>query len=144
MLHDIGKIGTPDSILQKPGPLKLDEWQVIEDHPKIGSQILEKVQQLNAIVPAVRHHHERFDGLGYPNGLSGKGIPLIARIIALADAYDAMVSDRTYRKALSADDALGEIKRCAGTQFDPELVDTFINAVRDDLDAAESGEQEAA
>jgi diguanylate cyclase (GGDEF)-like protein/putative nucleotidyltransferase with HDIG domain len=129
LLHDIGKIGTPDHILQKPGPLKADEWQVIEDHPKIGSDILEKVQQLNSIVPGVRHHHERFDGLGYPNGLSGKNIPLLARIIALADAYDAMTSERTYRSALPTDDALEELKRCAGTQFDPELVDLFIDAL---------------
>lgn len=130
LLHDIGKIGTPDSILQKPGPLKLDEWQVIEDHPKIGSQILEKVQQLNSIVPAVRHHHERYDGLGYPGGLSGKNIPLVARIIALADAYDAMISERTYRNALTPEDAMDEIQRCAGTQFDPELVELFITTLK--------------
>lgn len=129
LLHDIGKISTPESILHKPGPLKMDEWQMIEDHPKIGSEILEKVQQLSSIVPAVRHHHERYDGLGYPNGLSGKNIPLIARIIGLADAYDAMISDRTYRNALSKEDALEEIKRCAGTQFDPELVDLFVEII---------------
>jgi diguanylate cyclase (GGDEF)-like protein/putative nucleotidyltransferase with HDIG domain len=129
LLHDIGKIGTPDSILRKPGPLKLDEWQIIEDHPRIGSEILEKVQKLSGIVPAVRHHHERYDGLGYPYGLSGKNIPLIARIIALADAYDAMVSDRTYRNALSSGEAMEEIRRCAGTQFDPELVDLFVGIV---------------
>ncbi|MEN6372689.1 MAG: diguanylate cyclase [Armatimonadota bacterium] len=130
LLHDIGKISTPESILHKPGPLKMDEWQMIEEHPKIGSEILEKVQQLSSIVPAVRHHHERYDGLGYPNGLSGKNIPLIARIIGLADAYDAMISDRTYRNALSREDALEEIKRCAGTQFDPELVDLFVEIVK--------------
>lgn len=129
LLHDIGKIGTPDAILSKPGPLKLDEWQVIENHPRIGSEILQKVQELNSIVPAVRHHHERFDGLGYPSGLSGKSIPLIARIIALADSFDAMVSDRTYRSALSMEDALDEIQRCAGTQFDPELVQMFVDLV---------------
>lgn len=138
LLHDIGKIGTPDSILQKPGPLKLDEWQVIEDHPNVGSQILEKVQQMNSIVPGVRHHHERFDGLGYPNGLSGKNIPLLARIIALADSYDAMVSDRTYRKALGPIEALDEIQRCAGTQFDPDLVNPFIDAVKSDLESIET------
>lgn len=143
LLHDIGKIGTPDSILQKPGPLKLDEWQVIEDHPKIGSQILEKVQQLNAIVPAVRHHHERFDGLGYPNGLSGKTIPLVARIIALADAYDAMVSERTYRSALPVEEALEEIQRCAGTQFDPELVNLFVSAFQEGAESTSVQKQDA-
>jgi diguanylate cyclase (GGDEF)-like protein/putative nucleotidyltransferase with HDIG domain len=133
LLHDIGKIGTPDSILRKPGPLKIDEWQIIEDHPRIGSEILEKVQQLSSIVPAVRHHHERYDGLGYPNGLVGRNIPLIARIIALADSYDAMTSDRTYRRALSPEEALEEMRRCAGTQFDPELVEIFIEIVKDTL-----------
>lgn len=142
LLHDIGKIGTPDSILQKPGPLKMDEWQVIEDHPMIGSQILEKVQQMGSIVPGVRHHHERYDGLGYPNGLAGKNIPLLARIISLADSYDAMVSDRTYRKALSPEEALAEIKRCSGTQFDPELVDMFVDAVQADLDQQKESEPE--
>ncbi|MBI2842283.1 MAG: diguanylate cyclase [Armatimonadetes bacterium] len=131
LLHDIGKIGTPDSILQKPGPLQMDEWQVIEDHPKIGSDILEKVQQMNSIVPGVRHHHERFDGLGYPSGLSGQNIPLIARIIALADAYDAMVSRRNYRDALSHEEAMDEIRRCAGTQFDPELVVLFLQSMQE-------------
>jgi len=131
LLHDIGKIGTPDSILRKPGPLQMDEWQVIEDHPKVGSEILEKVQQLGSIVPGVRHHHERYDGLGYPAGLSGKSIPLIARIIALADAYDAMVSKRTYRDALPREEALEELRRCAGTQFDPELVDIFIQIIEE-------------
>jgi len=130
LLHDIGKISTPDSVLRKSSPLKMDEWQMIEDHPRIGSEILEKVQQLSSIVPAVRHHHERYDGLGYPNGLSGKNIPLIARIIGLADAYDAMTSNRTYRKALSMEEALEEIKRCAGTQFDPELVDIFVDIIK--------------
>ncbi len=145
LLHDIGKIGTPDSILRKPGPLQLDEWQVIENHPKIGSEILQKVQELSSIVPAVRHHHERFDGLGYPSGLAGKSIPLVARIIALADSYDAMVSDRTYRTALSREDALDEIKRCAGTQFDPELVEMFVDLVMSDNPAdAEQNQRQAA
>lgn len=144
LLHDIGKIGTPDSILQKSGPLQMDEWQMIEEHPKIGSEILEKVQQLSSIVPAVRHHHERYDGLGYPSGLSGKSIPLIARIIGLADAYDAMISNRTYRNALSPDEALEEIRRCAGTQFDPELVDLFVNIIKSPDQKPDDKEQKAA
>lgn len=134
LLHDIGKLGMPDKILKKKGPLQLDEWRYVENHPKIGSQILEKVQQLNSVVPTVRHHHERFDGHGYPAGLSGKDIPLLARIIAVADAYDAMVSDRNYRKALAPEQAIEEIVRCSGTQFDPEIVEIFVSLINDHLD----------
>ncbi len=133
LLHDIGKLGMPDKILKKKGPLQLDEWRYVENHPKIGSQILEKVQQLSSVVPTVRHHHERFDGHGYPAGLSGKDIPLLARIVAVADAYDAMVSDRNYRKALTPEQALEEIVRCSGTQFDPEIVEVFVNLMREQL-----------
>ena len=133
LLHDIGKLSMPEKVLHKKGPLHLDEWQCVENHPKIGSQILEKVQQLRSIVPTVRHHHERYDGHGYPYGLSGKDIPLLARIIAVADSFDAMVSDRHYRKALSVEQALEEIKRCSGTQFDPEIVDAFICVIEEQL-----------
>ncbi|MCL5103850.1 MAG: diguanylate cyclase [Armatimonadetes bacterium] len=126
LLHDLGRIGTPEEILSKPGPLENDEWKMIENHAKLGSRILKHVQQMGSIIPGVKHHHERYDGKGYPNGLSGKNIPLLARIIAIADAYDAMTNSRSYRKALSVEEALDELRRGAGTQFDPELVELFI------------------
>ena len=145
LLHDIGKLGMPEKILLKNGPLELAEWQYVENHPKIGSQILEKVQQLRSIVPTVRHHHERYDGHGYPYGLSGKDIPLLARIIAVADSFDAMISDRHYRKALSPEQALEEMRRCAGTQFDPEIVEVFAKMVEEELKQEKpAAEQEAA
>jgi len=129
LLHDIGKIGMPDAILKKPGSLEQGEWEVVESHTVVGSDILEKIQQLKTIIPGVRHHHERVDGMGYPNGLKGAQIPLIARIIALADAFDAMVSDRSYRKAMPRKQAIEEIQRCAGTQFDPQLVKLFVGVL---------------
>lgn len=127
LLHDLGKIGTPESILEKPGPLKDDEWKQVENHAELGSLILNRVQEMGCSITAgVKHHHERFDGKGYPNGLAGKNIPLFARIIAIADAYDAMTSARSYRPALTLEEATEEIKQCAGSQFDPELVEMFI------------------
>jgi diguanylate cyclase (GGDEF)-like protein len=133
LLHDIGKIGMPDAILKKQGALEDHEWEVVEGHPGVGSQILEKVQKLTGLVPGVKHHHERYDGMGYPQGLSGSSIPLFARIIALADAFDAMISDRSYRRAMEVRHALEEIERCSGTQFDPELVPLFIQVVEQEL-----------
>lgn len=130
LLHDIGKIGTPESILHKPDKLASKERKVIESHPGLGCQILQKLQQFGAILPGVRHHHERYDGEGYPNKLSGKDIPLFARIIALADAFDAMTSDRPYRPALSVEEALEELSSCSGHQFDPELVALFAEIIR--------------
>lgn len=130
LLHDLGKIGTPEEILGKPAPLESEEWKQIENHAGLGSRVLKRVQQMASIVPGVKHHHERFDGKGYPSGLAGADIPLLARIIAIADAYDAMTSSRPYRKAMSSDEALEEIRRSAGTQFDPELVELFIQAIR--------------
>jgi len=130
LLHDIGKIGTPDSILRKPGELASGERQIVECHPDIGSQILQKVQQLSGIVPSVMHHHEWYDGSGYPNRLAGESIPLFARIIALADAFDAMTSERPYRPAMTIEQAFQELIDGAGTQFDPTLVPIFIDIVR--------------
>lgn len=142
LLHDIGKLGMPDKVLRKKGPLQLDEWQHVENHPKIGSRILERVQQLSSIVPGVRHHHERYDGHGYPSGLSGKDIPLQARIIAIADAFDAMTSHRNYRSALSPERALEELRQCAGDQFDPELVEIFVSMVEEQLQRHEKAYEE--
>lgn len=129
LLHDLGKIGTPEDILGKSSPLQADEWERIENHAGLGSQILKRVQQMGAIVPGVRHHHERYDGKGYPNGLAGKNIPLLARIIAIADAYDAMTSARSYKRAKTPQEAVEELRRCAGQQFDPELVELFVTGM---------------
>ncbi len=126
LLHDIGKIGIPDAILLKPGPLTPEEWKVMRSHPEIGRRIIEKIPFLRGAVPIVYNHHERWDGTGYPQGLRGEEIPLGPRIFALADALDAMTFDRPYSSAISFETARDEIKRCAGTHFDPAVVDTFL------------------
>lgn len=136
LLHDLGKISTPEDVLGKPSALEADERESLEGHPGIGSQIIKRVQQLNSIVPGIKHHHERFDGQGYPNGLAGKNIPLLARMIAIADAFDAMTSSRPYRDSISVDAAVEELRRCAGAQFDPDLVEVFIAAVQERKEAA--------
>jgi diguanylate cyclase (GGDEF)-like protein len=125
LLHDIGKIGVPDSILNKQGALTEAEWEPIKEHPHLGVDILRHVIDLINCLPAILHHHERYDGTGYPTGLQGNNIPLEARILAIADAYDAMTSLRPYRKRLLPQQAVAELKHCAGTRFDPELVDIF-------------------
>jgi putative nucleotidyltransferase with HDIG domain len=124
-LHDIGKIGIPDSILNKPGKLTEAEFAMIRQHPVVGDTIVGKVKVFHSITNIVRHHHERFDGKGYPDGLRGEEISLGARIVAVADAFDAMTSIRTYRSKLSLRDAIEETKRCRGSQFDPNIVDTL-------------------
>jgi response regulator RpfG family c-di-GMP phosphodiesterase len=126
LLHDIGKIGIPDAILSKPGPLTPDEWKIMQRHPDIGRRLIEKIPFLHDAVPIVYHHHERWDGTGYPLGLRGEGIPLGARIFAVADTFDAMTFDRPYSKAVSFQTARQEIRRCAGTHFDPAVVTTFL------------------
>ncbi len=127
MLHDIGKIGVSDAVLQKKGSLTDVEFQAIKEHPKIGSKILEPIGMLPRENDVIRHHHERWDGRGYPAGLEGKDIPLLARIMTLADAYDAMTSDRVYRKGLSHDVALDEIARNCGRQFDGNIAKAFFS-----------------
>jgi len=126
LLHDLGKIGVPDSILNKPGSLTQEEREALQRHPSIGGDILHQSPQLDLIIPAVLFHHERWDGAGYPDGLAGESIPLVARILAIADAFDAMTSDRPYRKAMSVEEALLELRANAGKQFDPALVEMFI------------------
>ncbi len=126
LVHDIGKIGVPEAVLTKPGKLTEEEFVWIRRHPEIGHRILKDIPQLADILPGVLYHHERFDGRGYPEGITGDDIPLVARLISLADAFDAMSSTRTYRATLSRGDVIQEILDCAGTQFDPELAPVFV------------------
>ena len=130
LLHDIGKIGIPDYILNKDTFLNGEENQLIKRHPKIGAEILKHVIDLVNCIPAILHHHERYDGTGYPNGLTGEKIPIEARILSVADAYDAMVSLRPYRRQFSPQEAIDEIKNCSGTQFDPAIVDIFVKIIQ--------------
>lgn len=129
LLHDIGKLGVPDEILHKNGPLNDDEWVKMRDHVKTGARILEKHDDLKEISTIIMHHHENFDGSGYPYKLRGEEIPLESRIISVVDAFHAMVSDRPYRKGLSYDFAREELLRCSGSQFDPEIVNAFIRVL---------------
>jgi diguanylate cyclase (GGDEF)-like protein/putative nucleotidyltransferase with HDIG domain len=129
LLHDIGKVGIPDSILNKKGTLNDEEWGLIKDHPKLGVEILRHVIDLVNCLPVILHHHERFDGTGYPSGLKGDNIPLEARILAVADAFDAITSPRPYREQLSSQEALEELKRCIGSQFDPKVLEVFFKVV---------------
>jgi len=129
ILHDIGKIGVDESILRKPAKLTSEEFDEVKKHPGYGAKILESIPQLKEIIPAIQHHHERYDGNGYPEGLAGKDIPYIARIISIADTFDAMSSDRPYRKGLPFDTCIEEIRRCAGTQFDPDITEPAIEAL---------------
>ncbi len=130
-LHDIGKVGIPEPILCKEGPLDLAEWEVMRTHPIVGAQIVQPIAFLSGTVDLIRHHHERFDGGGYPDRLRAEEIPLAARIFTVADAFDAMTSDRPYRGAITIDRALVEIERHAGSQFDPEVVDVFVEMIHD-------------
>ena len=126
LVHDVGKIGTPEAILTKIGRLTEAEFTEVKRHPQTGYRILKDIPALCEVLPGVLHHHERFDGAGYPDGLAGEAIPLIARVLALADTFDAMRSNRSYRSARSHEAAIAEIRRCAGTQFDPRLAQVFI------------------
>jgi len=128
MLHDIGKIGISDFILGKKASLDDEEFTLIRSHPQRGVAILSPLKQFESILPAILSHHENFDGSGYPNGLSGEDIPLLARIIAVSDTYDAIVSTRPYRPAASHETAIAELKKFAGTQFDPAIVEAFVEA----------------
>jgi HD-GYP domain-containing protein (c-di-GMP phosphodiesterase class II) len=128
VLHDIGKIGIEDQILKKPNRLSSEEFNMIKHHSNMGAEIIEHIRQLREIVPGVKYHHEMIDGKGYPDGLRGESIPLLAKIVAVADTYDAMTTDRPYRKALGKEVAIGELKKCSGTQFDSKVVEAFIEA----------------
>jgi len=130
-LHDIGKIGIPDAILHKPGPLTPEEWAVMQSHPRMGQQILTQAGgRLDLISHIVVAHHERWDGQGYPYGLAQQEIPLGARILSVVDSYDAMTSTRSYREACSAAQARAELQHCAGSQYDPCVVDAFLQVLQ--------------
>jgi hypothetical protein len=131
ILHDVGKIGISDSILHKPGPLTESEWRVMRTHPIVGERMLKKIEFLTDALPVIRHHHERWDGTGYPDRLRGEAIPLGARIVAVCDAFDAMTTDRPYRKAMPAELACEEIVACAGTQFDPRCAKLLAEVLTD-------------
>jgi HD-GYP domain-containing protein (c-di-GMP phosphodiesterase class II) len=140
VLHDLGKLGIADGILHKPGPLSEAEWWEMKRHPEVGAQILDHAGMPD-IAAWVRAHHERIDGYGYPHGLSGASISLEARILAVADAYEAMIARRSYRSGMSPEDARTELRRCAGTQFDPMIVEAFVRALEaDDADGERGNE----
>jgi HD-GYP domain-containing protein (c-di-GMP phosphodiesterase class II) len=143
MLHDVGKIGIPDAIITKPDRLTREEYEEIKKHPEIGAKILEPVEFLHSIVPCVRHHHEWFDGSGsgYPDRLAGDQIPLPSRVIVVADTVEAMTSDRPYRKALPVDMVVAELHKYSGTQFDPVVVDAFLELLEEEGDAFISKDQ---
>jgi HD-GYP domain-containing protein (c-di-GMP phosphodiesterase class II) len=128
LMHDIGKLGCVMN-LNKPGKLTQDEYEIFKLHPGFGKDILDPIKFLHPLIPGVHLHHERWDGRGYPLGLKGNDVPIIARIIAVADTYDAMTSDRAYRRALPHEVAVNEIERCAKTQFDPEVSDAFCSGL---------------
>jgi len=128
VLHDIGKIGIEDQILRKPERLSPEEFNTIKHHSDMGAEIIEHIRSLREIVPGVKYHHEQLNGSGYPHGLKGKDIPMLARIVSVADTYDAMTTDRPYRKALEKEVAVEELRKYAGTQFDKEVVEAFIQA----------------
>ena len=134
LFHDIGKIGVPDSILQKESKLTDDEYSEIKNHPSIGAHILSTATIFKDIIPIVKHHHERFDGHGYPSQLSGEDIPYLARITAVADTFDAMTSKRSYRDSLPIDTVVAEIDRCKGSQFDPKIADVFLDIIQNHYD----------
>jgi putative nucleotidyltransferase with HDIG domain len=130
LLHDIGKLGTYEAILDKPGRLTDEEFKLVKQHPMKGAEILSPIKQLRNIIPAVRNHHEFYNGKGYPDGLKEDEIPLMARIMCIADSVDAMGADRPYRKGKSMDEIVTELKRCSWTQFDPKVVDVFLKVAK--------------
>jgi len=131
LLHDIGKIGIPEKILNKPGKLLPEEYREIQNHPEIGLEIIKPIEQMRDIFEIIYHHHEKYDGTGYPGGLKGEEIPLEARVLAVADAYEAMTSDRAYRKALTKKEAVSEILKQKGQQFDPKVVEAFLAGMKE-------------
>jgi len=130
LLHDVGKAAIPDAILLKPAALDEDEWALMRTHPARGAELVERVAELREAAPAVRHHHERWDGGGYPGALAGDAIPFEARVVAAVDAYSAMTADRPYRRARTAEDAFAELERSAGSHLDPAVVAALLSVLR--------------
>ena len=130
-LHDVGKLCVPERILRKAGSLDADEFAEMRRHPEEGARMVARVRELRLAVPAVLYHHERWDGTGYPMGIEGEAVPAEARVLAVVDSFDAMTSDRSYRRAMTEALAIVELERCAGSQFDPEIVRAFVEAWRD-------------
>jgi HD-GYP domain-containing protein (c-di-GMP phosphodiesterase class II) len=128
-LHDVGKIATPTELLLRPGPLSSDEWHVMRSHATIGARMLEKTATLRSFAPIVRAHHERFDGEGYPDRIRGEAIPLVARVVAVSDAFHAMISKRPYRQPISVPSAVRELRRGSGTQWDERVVEAMLSIV---------------
>jgi len=141
LLHDVGKIGTYDTVLDKPSRLTSDEYELVKFHPVKGEEILRPIERLQHILPIIRHHHERFDGKGYPDGLNGKRIPYLARILTVADTFDSMTSKRPYRDTPGRERGIAELRRCSGTQFDPDIVEAFCLGLS--YSSAESGSPSA-
>ncbi len=129
LLHDIGKLGVADAILDKPGSLTEEEWAAAKSHADVGARMIEPLEVLSGVVPIVRHHHETYNGDGYPDGLEGEEIPLAARIVAAVDAYDVMMRGRPYRQRHTQEEALEELSRKAGLQFDPQVVEALIRVI---------------
>jgi putative nucleotidyltransferase with HDIG domain/PAS domain S-box-containing protein len=129
LLHDIGKIGTVDQLLDKPSRLSDEEFEIVKRHPAQGVEIIKEIKQLQEIIPIIRHHHERVDGKGYPDGLKGDKIPIFSRILHVADSFDSMTSDRPYRPAPGIEYAISELKKYSGIQFDPKVVDAFLRVI---------------
>jgi HD-GYP domain-containing protein (c-di-GMP phosphodiesterase class II) len=135
-LHDVGKIGVPDEVLKKTSRLTDEEFAQIKLHPELGEKIVMQIPELRDTLPGVRSHHERYDGRGYPDRLAGEQIPLIARILSIADAFDAMTSDRSYREGMTFEHALSQIREGSGSQFDPDLAATFVAMMESDRQVA--------
>ncbi len=142
LLHDVGKIAVPDDILRHPGKLGREEWEIMQQHPVFGALIVKDVPQLDHVLTGIRHHHERWDGGGYPDKLAGEAIPEMGRLLAMADCYSALTTNRPYRKGWNPEDALEEIEKCSGTQFDPRLCAVFVTVMRREL-ALQSEQKEA-
>lgn len=131
LIHDVGKIKTPTDILNKPGRLTDDEFEIMKQHAEHGADMLVIIEGAEAIVPVMRHHHERYDGKGYPKGLRGGNIPLLSRMLTICDSFDAMTTNRCYRNPVTLEKCIEEIKRCSGTQFDPNISELFIEFLKE-------------